>query len=66
MPKDMTASEEYTRAQEIGSLERVFNSLDKNGDGKVRCSGKPFEPAATSNTLPPYAGRLTQTSSSIT
>ena len=38
MPKEMTASEEYTRAQEQTSLERVFNNLDKKGDGKVRCS----------------------------
>ena len=34
MPKEMTASEEYTRAQEQTSLERVFNNLDKKGDGK--------------------------------
>ena len=38
MPKEMTASEEYTRAQEQTSLERVFNNLDKKGDGKVRRS----------------------------
>ena len=42
MPKEMTASEEYTRAQEQTSLERVFNNLDKKGDGKVCCSGKPL------------------------
>jgi len=35
MPKEMTASEEYTRAQEQTSLERVFNNLDKKGDGKI-------------------------------
>lgn len=44
MPKEMTASEEYTRAQEQTSLERVFNNLDKKGDGKVHCSGNPCEP----------------------
>ena len=44
MPKEMTASEEYTRAQEQTSLERVFNNLDKKGDGKVHCSGSPCEP----------------------
>tara|TARA_B100000787_G_C16049706_1_gene230688 strand:- start:413 stop:541 length:129 start_codon:yes stop_codon:yes gene_type:complete len=42
MPKEMTASEEYTRAQEQTSLERVFNNLDKKGDGKVCCFGKPL------------------------
>jgi len=53
MPKEMTASEEYTRAQEQTSLERVFNNLDKKGDGKVRCSGNTCKPPAASNTLPP-------------
>ena len=54
MPKEMTASEEYTRAQEQTSLERVFNNLDKKGDGKVRRSdntwGQPL-PAAPQNDL---------------
>ena len=54
MPKEMTASEEYTRAQEQTSLERVFNNLDKKGDGKVRRSDDTWKhplPAAPQNDL---------------
>ena len=68
MPKEMTASEEYTRAQEQTSLERVFNNLDKKGDGKVHCSGRePLRaPAAPAIPCRPTLGRLTQTSCTIT
>ena len=49
MPKDILAkADEYIHAQEQKGLEHVFNSLDKKGDGKVRCTGR-CELAATSN-----------------
>ena len=49
MPKDILAkADEYILAQEQKGLEHVFNSLDKKGDGKVRCTGR-CELAATSN-----------------